>query len=301
MSASTAPPATVPVSNPPSVDDLPVTGTTKDWLRRQAPAPVEDKPRKIAIVGYTHSNRDAPYDEPGWQIWGLNNLHLWVGNTRWDAWFDIHDGDTIAEDDKHLEWLAAPHDFPIYTLSQDDGWPAAQPFPAGELKDRFGTYFTNSISWMVAYAITQVEWAVGDGAEIGIYGVDMAVGGGGGEYGFQRPSCEYVIGVARGMGITVTIPAASDLLKCANVYGEPENPLRAKLADRRAEMAERRGAAQRELDAARAHARQMESVLDQISGADETAAYIEGAWFTPRQDGSQGRAANDVRSGAPLQ
>jgi hypothetical protein len=173
-------------------------------------------------------------------------------------------------------------------------------FPADGLKRRWGTYFTNSISWMLAYAIAQVEWAVGDGAEIGIYGVDMAVGGSvGGEYAFQRPSCEYFIGVARGMGIDVTIAPASDLLKAADVYGEPENPLRVKLEDRKTEMAERREQAIKERDGALAHARQMDSLVDQIQGADDTCNYILGAWFTPRNDGSQGRAANDVRSGAP--
>lgn len=256
-----------------------------------------DKPRKVAIVGYTHSNRDAPWDDPDWQIWGLNNLHLWVTDTRWDAWFDIHDDKTIEADKRHVEWLGQQHRFPVYMFNPRTEWPSSALFPADQLKARWGTYFTNSISWMVAYAIEQVEWAAGDGAEIGIYGVDMATGGSdGGEYGFQRPSCEYFIGHARGMGITVTIPPASDLLKCGGVYGEPENPLRLKMLDRQTEMAERAAAARRELDGARAHARQMESLLDQIQGATDTVDYFLGAWFTPANDGSAGRAANDVRA-----
>jgi hypothetical protein len=260
----------------------------------------DDKPRKVAVVGYTHSNRDAPWDSDDWQVWGLNNLHLWVGNTRWDAWFDIHDDKTIVEDEAHVAWLAEQHPFPIYMFNPRDEWPASTQFPADELKARWGTYFTNSISWMLAYAITQVEWAAGDGAEIGIYGVDMAVGGGAGsEYGFQRPSCEYFIGLARGMGIEVTIPGASDLLKTAGVYGEPENPLRTKMLDRQAEMAERKEQALKELHGAEEHAARMRSLLDQITGATDTVDYFLGAWFTPRNDGSQGRAANDVRSGAP--
>lgn len=258
------------------------------------------KPRKVAIVGYTHSNRDAPWDSDEWEIWGLNNLHLWVGNTRWDAWFDIHDDKTIEADTQHVAWLREQHPFPIYTFNPRDEWPSSVRFPADEIKARFGTYLTNSISWMVAYAITQVEWAVGDGAEIGIYGVDMAVGGkDGGEYAFQRPSCEYFIGIARGMGIDVTIAPASDLLKSANVYGEPDSPLRTKMLDRQAEMAERLDAAAREREQAAAKVRQMDSLIDQIKGATDTIDYFIGAWFTPVNDGSQGRAANDVRSGAP--
>lgn len=267
----------------------------------EAAAQRTDKPRKVAIVGYTHSNRDAPFDSDEWQIWGLNNLHLWVSDTRWDAWFDIHDEKTITQDERHVEWLGREHPFPVYMFNPRPAeWPASVQYPVDDIKNRWGTYFTNSISWMVAFAIEQVEWAIGDGAEIGIYGVDMAVGGAdGGEYGFQRPSCEYFIGAARGMGIEVTIPGASDLLKCAGVYGEPENELRTKMLDRQTEMAERREVALRELRGAEQRASEMRSLLDQIQGASDTVDYFLGAWFTPRQDGSKGRAANDVRSGAP--
>jgi hypothetical protein len=262
-------------------------------------AAARDKPCKVAIVGYTHSNRDAPWDSDDWQVWGLNDLHRWVGNTRWDGWFDVHDDKTIEAAEEHVAWLREEHPFPVWMFNPRPEWPSSAQFPVDDLKARFGTYFTNSISWMVAFAITQVEWAAGDGAEIGIYGVDMAVGGkDGGEYGFQRPSCEYFIGLARGMGITVTVAAASDLLKSADVYGE-DNPLRVKMLDRVNELDERAAAAEKERAGAQAHVRQMESLLDQIRGGRDTLEYFLGAWFTPVNDGSQGRAANDVRSGAP--
>lgn len=266
----------------------------------EAAAHRADKPRKVAIVGYTHSNRQAPYDTDEWQLWGLNNLHEWISDTRWDAWFDLHDDQTIKADEVHAAWLAETHPFPVYTFNPRAEWPASVQFPAGDLKDQFGTYFTNSISWMVAFAITQVQWAIGDGAEIGIWGVDMATGGGAdSEYGFQRPSCEFFIGLARGMGIDVTIAPASDLLKCADVYGEPPSPLRVKLQDRVAELRERRQATEQELAKARAHARHLEGQLDQIEGATQTGDYFLGVWFTPVNDGSAGRAANDVRSQQP--
>lgn len=280
-----------------SAIDITPFGSAEPQHLDGGPGPGE-KPRKVAIVGYTHSNREAPWDSDDWQIWGLNNLHLHVSDTRWDAWYDIHDDATVAADEAHTKWLAEPHPFPIWMLEPRPEWPATRLFPAGELKARFGPYFTNSISWMVAHAITQVEWAIGDGAEIGIWGVDMATGrAGGGEYAFQRPSCEYAIGRAEGMGIKVTIPDTSDLLKCANVYGEAPPAILAKMADRRTELAERLGAARRERDHALAHARSMDSIIDQIAGADETLEYFLGAWATPIVDGLQGRASNDVRAG----
>jgi len=51
--------------------------------------------------------------------------------------------------------------------------------------------------------------------EIGVWGVDMAVGT---EYVNQRPSCEYFVGLARGAGIRVYIPPASDLCKTRFLY-----------------------------------------------------------------------------------
>ena len=59
----------------------------------------------------------------------------------------------------------------------------------------------------------------------------MAVGS---EWQNQRPSCEYFIGMAEGMGIKVTIPDEADLLKTRFIYGfeEPkEAAWRKKCAD----------------------------------------------------------------------
>ena len=77
----------------------------------------------------------------------------------------------------------------------------------------FGNYFTNSVSYMIALAIKQ------GATEIGCYGVDMATGS---EYGPQRPSCEFFLGIAAGMGISITIPATADLLKTKFLYGFQE-------------------------------------------------------------------------------
>lgn len=263
----------------------------------------QDKPRKIAIVGYTFTHRDAPWDNPEWKIWGMNNLHRWINNADWGGWVDIHDDKTLDEDKEHLEWLKQEHPFPIWMFNPRPEFPSAIPFPKEMLKERWakfadkGQYFTNTVSWMVALAISEVEWAIGDGAEIGIWGVDMATGDkGGGEYSFQRPSCELWVGRAEGMGINLTIADASDLLKTANVYGEEDNPIRTKMLNRQAEMQERREAILKELDLVRNRGRELEGALLQIKGSDETMEYFLGAWFTPENKGQHGRASNDPRS-----
>ena len=43
------------------------------------------------------------------------------------------------------------------------------------------------------------------------------------EYYWQRPSCEYFIGLARGMGITVYLPDDCDLLKTRFLYAIHED------------------------------------------------------------------------------
>ena len=55
--------------------------------------------------------------------------------------------------------------------------------------------------------------------KIALYGIDMSRSE---EYRDQRPSCEYFIGVARGMGIDVFVPEESSLLRSAFLYGKEE-------------------------------------------------------------------------------
>lgn len=256
-----------------------------------------DKPRKVAIVGYTMSQRQAPWDSPDWYVMGMNNMHTMVQGTRWDGWIDLHDRRTIEADPVHLAWLRELHPFPIYMLHPSPEYPSSRPFPAAELVARFGDYFTNTVAWQVAWAITQVEWATGDGAEIGIYGVDMAQGS---EYAAQRPSCEYHIGIARGMGIDVTIPDTSDLLKTAAPYGSNAGQaLRAKFEERSRELSERIAGVRREQAQLQAQQQQLLIAENQMLGAHEQANYFLGTWFPPEVGPGSTRAPNDIRANQP--
>jgi hypothetical protein len=93
--------------------------------------------------------------------------------------------------------------------------PTSVEYPVQKMIDEFGSYFTNTISWEIALAISEGF------EEIHIYGVDMAVDT---EYHHQRPSCEYFLGIAAGRGIKIHIPDQADLLKTRFLYGfqEPE-------------------------------------------------------------------------------
>ena len=66
-------------------------------------------------------------------------------------------------------------------------------FPIKEIIEFTGSnYFTNSISYMIAYAIYT------NASEINIYGVDMEVGS---EYEYERPNVAFWLGFAKAKGI----------------------------------------------------------------------------------------------------
>lgn len=199
--------------------------------------------RKIAIVGYTTSANEAPYGDPEWEIWGMNDLYT-VRRKSMDfeaaydaghfhAWFDLHRLDKKYEADKgaHVAWLKTQRRMPVIVWDADGLPENCVAYPRDAMVERFGGYFTNTVSWQLAMAITMLE-GVPD-AEIAIYGVNMSVGV---EYSAQKPSVEFFIGLARGMGIPVFIPVGSDLLKAAALYGAEEDEDGVRLRIRQQEL-----------------------------------------------------------------
>ena len=219
-----------------------------------------DRPKrnKIAVVGYTSHKTLAPWTDNDWEIFGLNDLYLdlpiFQGTTEppFDRirWFQIHPWQVLRDwakdeirpgdmlqygagpahprDPGHLIWLKeASKLFPVYMKDAREEFPDALVYPRDAVYEYFGRrYFTNSITWMLGLAIMELapnRKAVKD-AEIGVWGVDMMVAGSaldsGSEYGYQRPSCEWILGYAEGLGIKVRIPDQSDLLKSAYDYGD---------------------------------------------------------------------------------
>lgn len=165
--------------------------------------------RTIAIVGFAGSSRDLMNKEPeSTEIWGLNNAYSQNFMQRpASRWFDIHGYEGRDEyRGKHWEKMLEMG-IPIYALHP--------PIPTPEnvvwldyvgICERLGVkpYFTNSIAYMLAVAVDEhVD-------EIKLFGVDMATGT---EFEKQRANCEYWIGIARGLGITVAIPDVSPICK----------------------------------------------------------------------------------------
>ncbi len=178
--------------------------------------------RKVAIVGTAPSSvNDAPYDDNSWEIWslGANANHI----KRLNRWFELHTVDVLAsancidaKREKFLNQIGAD----LYIGHKSDVFPNATIYPKDDIVGKFGNYFTSSIAWMLALAIYEgVD-------EIGIWGIDMI---GDGEYSHQRSCCEYLLGIAQGNGIKVTIAPQSPLLRAERMYAFEYTALAAEL------------------------------------------------------------------------
>ncbi len=246
----------------------------------------ETKPaKKIAIVGCSDSKDLAPYDDTSWEIWSMNNAYAHV--KRRNLWFEIHpikfeNGKYYrrklikpgifkyvtdfrgANVQAYLEELAAL-DIPVLMQKKWDIIPKSEVYPLEKATQTFGTYFTNSVSYMIAFALMQ------GATDIGCYGVDMATGS---EYGPQRPSCEFFLGIAAGMGVKVTVPPAADLLKTKFLYGFQEREQAAweeKITGIRTSLAQRKAKAMQEEALAA-------KKVQQYIGAEESVMEVERIW-----------------------
>lgn len=169
--------------------------------------------RKVAIVGFTTSNRSAPFDDPGWEKWGLNALYDLLPGRQWQRWFELHKREVNLADEGmgHLYQLSLMR-CSIYMQRCFPDIPTSIEYPLSDVFRMFRSYLTSSFSYMVALAILEGV------SEIGVWGVDAADE----EWGWQRPSLEYLLGYAEGNGIKVTIPGTSSLLRAPFLYGYQE-------------------------------------------------------------------------------
>jgi flagellar biosynthesis/type III secretory pathway chaperone len=176
--------------------------------------------KKVAIVGFAPSTRDlAPYNNDEWEIWVLNEFESILpqgGATNITRWFEIHQRETVLNskrDSSYMDKLKNSK-IPIMMCQKHEDIPMSEEYPLNDIIQALGTdYFTNSISYMVAYAVYMGY------EEIAIYGVDMAQDE---EYAKERPSVEYFVGFARAKGIPVYIPPESDICKAPYYYGFQE-------------------------------------------------------------------------------
>ncbi len=226
---------------------------------------------KVCIIGFADSKTQAPFDDPDYEIWGVNEMWYDKSIKRVDVLFELHDYKWILEGKRlkeHIKWLRENKTVPVFMQRHFDDIPLSFPFPKDDLIKRFGSYFTNTISWELALAIHLGF------KEIRIYGVNMANDV---EYSSQRPSCEYFIGLARGMGIEVYIPPESDLLKTMYLYGFEDGELSMMSCKFDSFIKEKEQMAQ----AMQAQLGQSAAALNQATGAKFAAEYFKKSFIYP--------------------
>lgn len=183
-----------------------------------------ERKKKVCIMGFAPSWKETPFENQDYEIWTLNEAYKLAEQQpkfRADRWFEIHDRNSPSKNtEEHMAFLRQCP-CPVYMWQHYDDIPNSVKFPKDDVVEFFSKrgcsgseYFTNSISWFVALAIYEGY------EEILITGVDMAQDS---EYQAQRPSVEFWIGYAEGMGIKVTIPPTSDILKATQMYGFESN------------------------------------------------------------------------------
>jgi hypothetical protein len=182
--------------------------------------------KKVCILG-TASNtiNDTPFDDDSFEFWAL----AWRKDLqKFTRLFDLH---PFTEErltkrrvpERYVDYLASLK-CPIYLQKEHPKISTSIKYPFTEVVKRFGEdldpyhngiYFSSSISYMIYFALLEKF------EEIRFYGVDLIDTG---EYSYQRPNTEYLIGLARGLGVKVFIPEKSALCKFSFVYGYEKAP-----------------------------------------------------------------------------
>ena len=230
---------------------------------------------RVSIVGFADGHRDlAPWADDDMEYWGINRLHAVLKDKPWTRWFELHSLEDFYKDDQeHQQWLKQAN-LPVYVRPQDleqaNEWQwQAHPYPIERILSGFEPgYFTNTISWLLAMAI-----AMGF-EEIQLYGVDMAQDSLlQAEYSQQRPSCEWLIGLAQGRGIRVVLPPGSDLLKTSHLYGFDTDEYQKKLMARLQELGTRKEQMRGEMQEAQQKSAWFQSRISELDGAMQEVQY----------------------------
>jgi hypothetical protein len=197
---------------------------------------------KVAVIGFSESSYDdAPWDDPEWEKWGMP----WDGTgwQRYNRLFEMHDA--ILWDLKLAEHFIEFWDgekFHRKSHRPDDYYPdegrtgrlvdcanskdhklyvqngirevdvvdniGLISFPYDRVIPVVGEYFQSSIAYVLSLAITEMCTSEGP-HELALYGIDVSPDE---EWAYQRACIEFLVGVAIGKGIKVTIPETSALL-----------------------------------------------------------------------------------------
>jgi len=168
--------------------------------------------RKVAIIGFASNTLHlVPWFDESFELWGMNQGHLNFPR-RADRWFEMHQPEATADirDPNYIDFLKQLQ-IPVYMIQQYEEYPTSLRYPIEDAINYVGQdYFMSSPAFMMVLA------AMEGFEEIHLYGINLAIGD---EYFYEKPNCEFLIGLLRGRGVKVYVPQASALLKQYRRYG----------------------------------------------------------------------------------
>ena len=177
--------------------------------------------RKIAIVGSGSSFVEAPWEDKSWEIWGMAQ----VMNRRADVLFEIHRPDYwgVYGGPAYRQDLARVK-VPLFMREKAEDIPLSRAYPIERVRGVLGPRvdFSCTAVFMLALALTEAVEAratsfANEIETIGLWGLDLAAED---EYAYQRPAMCFLVGLADGLSIPLTIPASSSLCRPGPIYGE---------------------------------------------------------------------------------
>lgn len=236
---------------------------------------------KVGIVGFAQGHlAEAPFGVEGWEVWGINRLHT-MHPGPYHRYFNLHDLERFhGEDHEHLKFLKE-FPGPVYLRPQDIGKydiPNQVPFPVDALVKKYQrfAYFNNTISWLLAFALENPDLT-----DLAVTGVDMAQDSViNAEFSSQKPSCEFFLGIALGRGVTLHIPAGSDLLNATHLYGfEDSDPVYMKYQNRLQELGERKNQLKQQMANGEAQIQAMRDGVNQLDGAMQDVQFWLRNWL----------------------
>jgi hypothetical protein len=167
--------------------------------------------KKVVILGTAPSIKDAPFDDPTFDIWGVAHCCFLPECKKLDEIYELHLEPIWRNDWKGRGVPFAR--FPDAKVYMVDNYPDINNcvrFPIEDIKEKYGNYWTNSPAFMIALAIERGY------EEIHVYGIHFLQDE---EFFFQRPCFEYYLGIAVGRGIKIFMAEAADILKFSHIYG----------------------------------------------------------------------------------
>jgi hypothetical protein len=170
--------------------------------------------RNIIILGSGPGWESCPFDRETWvvakmlmQDKPLARIDMLFSMDDADHWLTVRRGIFTIEDFKaKVNATGAPY----YSSVKTPGIDVAREYPLKDVLSRCKVpYFSNTVAYMIAYAIYQKV------DSITLYGIAQIAAS---EYISERGCVEFWIGMALGMGIEVNIATHSALLKNGSQY-----------------------------------------------------------------------------------